>query len=283
MLPTLKSLLSQNFYTITTKGSTILEYVLPDIDISSRITSFKFNGVLMVIHKITYSKAFKRVNLHNYGCNFNCDWCLYKLEGRTRPNKFLQISQIKKILGELDIERAHFVGGEVTTYSLLREITDFTRNKLGIYTKIGHSNGFNLPPESIDAISVSIKSMSEDFYKRYTGQSNRSILENFQTIYQRGIEVDASSVYIPGLVEAEEISQIAEFIAQVDPEIKYHITGYIPVPGVSWRAPTYDEIITAKNAAEEYLESVNLSWFPSSDEYLKIIQKSPEYQKITIA
>jgi sulfatase maturation enzyme AslB (radical SAM superfamily) len=92
----------------------------------SRITSFKFNGVLMVIHKITYSKAFKRVNLHNYGCNFNCDWCLYKLEGRTRPNKFLQISQIKKILGELDIERAHFVGGEVTTYPLLREITDFT-------------------------------------------------------------------------------------------------------------------------------------------------------------
>jgi hypothetical protein len=61
------------------------------------------------------------------------------------------------------LERAHFVGGEITTYPLLREITDFTRNELGIYIKIGHSNGFNSSPESIDAISVSIKSLSEKF------------------------------------------------------------------------------------------------------------------------
>jgi hypothetical protein len=46
-----------------------------------------------------------------------------------------------------------------------------------------------------------------------------------------------------------KIFQIAEFIAQVDPEIKHHITGYILVPRVSWRAPTYDEMITAKNAS----------------------------------
>jgi pyruvate formate lyase activating enzyme len=151
----------------------------------------------------------------------------------------------------------------------LSEITNFTKNELGIYTKIGHSNGFYLPPESIDAMSMSIKSLSEDFYRRYTGKSNKTVLKNFKTIYKRGIELDASSVYIPGLVESDELSQIAEFISKIDPGIKYHITGYIPVPGVSWRSPTYTEIIQGKNAAEEYLENVNLSWFPSSDEYIK--------------
>lgn len=237
----------------------------------------------MAIHKITYSEEFKRANLHNYGCNLNCSWCLYKLEGKPRPEKFLKLDEIKKVLCELDIKRAHFVGGEITTCSQLSEITNFTKNELGIYTKIGHSNGFYLPPESIDAMSMSIKSLSEDFYRRYTGKSNKTVLKNFKTIYKRGIELDASSVYIPGLVESDELSQIAEFISKIDPGIKYHITGYIPVPGVSWRSPTYTEIIQGKNAAEEYLENVNLSWFPSSDEYIKMIQKSPEYQKVTVA
>lgn len=237
----------------------------------------------MAIHKITYSEEFKRANLHNYGCNFSCDWCLYKLEGRSKPEKFLKLDEIKKVLYELDIQRAHFVGGEITTYPQLSEITDFTKNELGVYTKIGHSNGFKLPPGSIDAISVSIKSFSEDFYQKFTGKSNKPVLENFKTIYEMGVEVDASSVYIPGLVEEDEISRIAEFIAKLDPEITYHITGYVPVPGVSWRSPTYDEIMKGKSAAEEYLENVNLSWFPSSDEYVKMIQKNPEYQKITVA
>lgn len=236
----------------------------------------------MAIHKITYSKEFKRANIHNYGCNFNCAWCLYKLEGKSTPEKFLKLDEIKKTLCELNMERVHFVGGEITTYSLLSEITDFTKNDLGVYTKIGHSNGFKLPPKSIDAISISIKSLSDDFYLKYTGKSNKTILENFKTVYERGIQVDASSVYIPGLVETEEISRIAEFISKIDPEIKYHITGYIPVPGVSWSSPTYDEIMTAKSAAEEYLERVNLAWFHSSEEYIKMIQENPEYQKITV-
>jgi pyruvate formate lyase activating enzyme len=259
--------------------------VLPNFEnyFQDHILIIQFSGVLMAIHKITYSKEFKRANLHNYGCNFNCSWCLYKLEGKARPNKFLKLDEIRKVLSELDMERAHFVGGEITTCSQLSQITDFTKNELGVYTKIGHSNGFNLPPKSIDAISMSIKSLSEDFYQKYTGKSNKTVLENFKTIYRWGAEIDASSVYIPGLVEADEISRIAEFIAKIDPEIKYHITGYVPVPGVSWRSPTYDEIIQGKHAAEKYLEKVNLSWFPSSDEYTKMIQKSPEYQKITVA
>jgi len=88
---------------------------------------------------------------------------------------------------------------------------------------------------------------------------------------------------MPAVFISRDWSSIAEFIAKLDPEITYHITGYVPVPGVSWLSPTYDEILKGKSAAEEYLENVNLSWFPSPDEYVKMIQKNPEYQKITVA
>jgi len=236
----------------------------------------------MAIYKISYSEKFKRANIHNYGCNFNCAWCSYKLHNRWKPNKFLKVNKIKKVLSGLDIDKVHFVGGELTTSPLLSEICVFIKNDLGIYIKIGHSNGFNLPPDSIDAMSVSIKSLSEDFYLRYTGKSNTPVLENFETAYRRGVKVDASSVYIPRLVEHGEIDKIVRFIANLDPEIPYHITGYIPVPGAPWRSPTQNEIEKAKRVAEQYLETVTTSWFHSVDEYVKMTAKDPKYHSIHV-
>jgi len=182
----------------------------------------------------------------------------------------------------LDIERLNFVGGELTTYPLLSEVADFAKYKLDVFTKIGHSNGYNLPPQSIDAISVSIKSLSEDFYLRYTGKSNTPILKNFKAAYKMGIEVDAISVYIPGLVERDEIERIAGFIANIDPKIPYHITGYIPVPGAPWRVPSWDEIMNAKQVAEEHLDDVEVSWFSSFEDYVKMINENSQYQKVTV-
>jgi pyruvate formate lyase activating enzyme len=244
--------------------------------------SFNINGVSMAIYRISYSEEFKRANLHNYGCNFNCTWCSYKLDNHNKPNKYLGLNEIKEALSKLDVERIHFIGGESTTNPLLTEIVNFVKNDLGIYTKIGHSNGYNLPPDSIDAISVSIKSLSEDFYLKYTGKSNKPVLKNFKKTYKKGINIDASSVLIPELVEYDEIIQIAEFIANIDKEIPYHITGYIPVPGASWRSPTYKEIIEAKKSAEAYLYNVKVSWYHSLDDYLKMTSENPQYQKVTV-
>jgi len=237
----------------------------------------------MAIYKITYSKGFKRANVHNYGCNFNCAWCSYKLQEKHKPDRFLNISEIKEALGKLDTDKVHFGGGELTTYPLFHEICDFTKNELGVYSKIGHSNGFNLPPETIDAISVSIKSLSEDVHLQYTGKSNVPVLRNFKTIYERGIEVDASSVFIPGLIEYREIEEISKFIANIDPEIPYHIVGYVPVPNVPWRSPTKEEIFKAKQVAEQYLDDITISWFHSPEDYIKMTKEDYNYQSVRVA
>ena len=237
----------------------------------------------MAIYKISYSKKYKRANIHNHGCNFNCPWCSYKLQHSPKPCKFLTLNEIKEVLSELDIDRVHLVGGELTTYPRLSEICDFIRNELDVYTKIGHSNGYNLPPDTVDAMSISIKSLSNDFYLRYTGKSNVPVLKNFKTAYDRGVHIDASSVFIPGLVESVEIEEIAQFIAAVNPEIHYHITGYIPVPGVSWRSPHPDEIENAKMVAEQYLKNVNTSWFSSAHDYYRMIAENPKYHSIPVA
>lgn len=234
------------------------------------------------IYKITYSGRFKRATLYNYGCNFDCAWCSYQLKDNPQPTRFLNLERVKETLRELDIDRVHFVGGEPTSCPDLPEIAEFAHNELGVFTKIGHSTGFNMPPDNIDAISISIKTLSENIHRRYTGVSNSRILENFKAMGRKGIYVDASSVLIPGLVDKDEIERIARFIAGIDPGIPYHIIGYVAVPGAPWRKPTPDEVKEAVVLAERYLGYVTSSCLTVED-FLSHREWDVRYDSMTVA
>lgn len=167
----------------------------------------------------------------------------------------------------MEINGVNFLGGEITTYPDLEELTYFTHEVLGVHTKIGHTNGYISPPNYIDEIGMSIKMFSDDLHEKYTGKSNKPILKNFKNIHAKGIQIKASTLYIPDLVDSEEIEKIAKFIGEIDPKIKLHITGYIKIPGTPWRTPTYDEMINAKEVAENYAENVDFSLYTSANDY----------------
>ncbi len=236
----------------------------------------------MAFYKITYSELFERANVYNYGCNFNCSWCSYKLKGHEEPKEFLTLDQVRKTLSDLDITRVHFMGGEPTAYPGLARIADFAKNELGVYTKIGHSTGFNMPPDNIDAMSISIKCLSERTHMDHTGVSNIPVLRNFKRIHEIGVEIDASSVLIPGLIGLDEIDRISSFIAGIDRNIPYHIVGYVPVPGPSWRGPTPAEVEEAKGLAQRYLEHVTSSCLSPTD-FMNLADTDIRYQSARVA
>ncbi len=236
----------------------------------------------MPIFKITYSGRFKRATLYNYGCNLNCAWCSYRLKGDAQPEKFLSPDRIREVLQRLDVQRVHFVGGEPTSCPDLPEIAEFAHDVLGAFTKIGHSTGFNMPPEHIDAVSISIKTLSDGIHKKYTGVSNVRVLENFEAMHRKGLTVDASSVLIPGLVDKNDIEQIARFIADIDPEIPYHVIGYVPVPGAPWRRPTSKEVKEAEGLARRHLGYVTSSCLTVED-FLYSQVRDVRYKSIRVA
>lgn len=237
----------------------------------------------MAIYKITYSEKFRRANLHNYGCNFNCAWCSYKLNGNGRPDRFLTIDKIKEVLSQLDLERVHFIGGEPTIYPGLAEIAEFAHNQLDVYTKIGHSNGSCIPPANVDAWSVSIRTVSDKVHRDYTGgKSALTVLHNFKEAYNKGIAMDASSILIPDLFGQDEIERIAQFIAEIDPTIPYHIVGYMPVPNSPWRKPTSNEVKKAEAVAKNYLKHVTSSCL-SSEDFSNLHIKDIRYKSIRVA
>jgi pyruvate formate lyase activating enzyme len=219
-------------------------------------------GVWLGFYKITFNMndGCSRVCLHNSGCNFKCVGCAYKITGAklgpSPSDRTLEGERIVEILSELRPKRVHFLGGEPTINPELGRITRFAREELGAITKIGHTNGSGRIPEFIDEAAVSIKAYNERLHWMYTGMSNKNVLSNFADAYDRGVKLEVSTVLIPGVIPVEEVERVAEFVARIDRGIKFHITGYIPVPGVPWRSPTPEEMEEAARAARGHLTEV---------------------------
>jgi pyruvate formate lyase activating enzyme len=83
-------------------------------------------------------------------------------------------------------------------------------------------------------IKFDLKAFDENLHLALTGVSNRRTLENFQRAARRAVErpdpplVVASTLLVPGYVDADEVGRIAESIAGIDPDIPYALLGFHP-------------------------------------------------------
>ncbi len=83
-------------------------------------------------------------------------------------------------------------------------------------------------------VKFDMKAHDDNLYRALTGASNRHTLENFARAAARSDErptpppVIASTLLVPGYVDAEEVSRIASFIANLNPAIPYALLGFAP-------------------------------------------------------
>lgn len=88
--------------------------------------------------------------------------------------------------------------------------------------------------ETGGCIKFDLKAFDENLHIALTGASNRRTLENFRRAAARIPErpqlplVVASTLLIPGYVDAEEVYRIARFIAAIDPDIPYTLLAFAP-------------------------------------------------------
>lgn len=83
-------------------------------------------------------------------------------------------------------------------------------------------------------VKFDLKAFDEQLHLALCGVSNRQTLENFhwlaQFIRQRPDPpfLVASTLLVPGYVDAQEVSQIARFIASLEPDIPYVLLAFYP-------------------------------------------------------
>ena len=92
----------------------------------------------------------------------------------------------------------------------------------------------DLSLESGGCIKFDLKAWSEPLHIALCGVPNRRTIENFQRAAARMRSrpipppLVASTLLVPGYVDTQEVSQIAGFIASIDPEIPYSLLGFHP-------------------------------------------------------
>ena len=115
-------------------------------------------------------------------------------------------------------------------------------------------------------VKFDLKAWDENIHRALCGVSNRAALENFRIIGERFFEkrrdvpvLTASTLIVPGYVDAEEVGRLAEFIASISPEIPYTLLAFYPqyrlndLPTTSWR-----QMLECRKAAEKYLKRIEI-------------------------
>ncbi|MGD8517225.1 MAG: radical SAM protein [Anaerolineae bacterium] len=93
-------------------------------------------------------------------------------------------------------------------------------------------------------LKFDIKAIDENLHRALTGITNRRTLENFRRAAERISErrdpplLVASTLLVPGYVDAAEVGRIARFIAAIDPSIPYALLGFHPAFYVHDLPPT---------------------------------------------
>ncbi len=215
----------------------------------------------MAFYNVTYNEKYDFATVHNYGCTFRCPICSYKLrsgpQGRPgfaypRPETFLKAEEIEDALLSVMPSRVNFMGGEPTVSKDLPRLLAFSKDVLGAVTSLGHTNGFNLSLANIDAANVGLKAWKEDTHLELTGIPKKKIYDEVESAVKRGMDVSANIIYIPGCVDIDQIEDTAEYLASIG-LFKFHIMGYIPVPGQNYRRPTHDEMEIACDVAKKHI------------------------------
>lgn len=149
---------------------------------------------------------------------------------------------------------AAFTGGDILCRAdFYAEASEKIKDKCDRMWVLIETNGYGAVKENlkilrekIDSFWLDIKAYSEDVYRRLCGTSNRYVLRAPAIMHSMDFIVEVLTLYIPGLVEIEEIKNIASMIYSIDDDIPMTLLAFFPNYKMSnFREPSVEEMIEA--------------------------------------
>jgi pyruvate formate lyase activating enzyme len=96
----------------------------------------------------------------------------------------------------------------------------------------------------LDAANVDLKAFRDDTYREICGGRLEPVLETIRKWRAFGMWIEVTTLVIPGLNDSdEELTNIAKFIRDVDPDIPWHVSRFHPAYRMTDRPATPVETI----------------------------------------
>jgi pyruvate formate lyase activating enzyme len=193
--------------------------------------------------------GYKHPDSHNLAvfyesCTMNCLFCQNWHFRRTDPGKREGMSA-EELASAADQSTfcVCFFGGDPSSQMLhaLSASRQLANRKVRICWETNGMMNPNYLQKAVDysfrtggCIKFDLKAWDEKLHIALTGISNKNVLKNFRSAAVKSLErkdpplVIASTLLVPGYVDAEQVSRIASFIASLNPEIPYSLLGFAP-------------------------------------------------------
>jgi len=149
---------------------------------------------------------------------------------------------------------AAFTGGDITCCpEFYGECAQLIKNHTRLMVLI-ETNGYGLIPQhldylrdsGVDAFWLDIKAHDPEKHKWLTGCANDHILKLPEEILRRDFVLEVLSLYIPGLVETDELEKIARDLKKVDRSIPFTILAFFPEYRMKdFQSPSVKEMVAA--------------------------------------
>ncbi len=207
-----------------------------------------------------YKPGSRTFSMATVGCNFRCSFC-----------QNWDLSQYPQLNRDQSLP-----GGAVSPESLAREAQNqhcrsisFTYSEPTVFFELALETAQAAKPLGIDAIfvtngymsakaidtlqgwltaaNVDLKCFSEENYKKTCGGKLQPVLDNIRHLHQNGVWLEITTLIIPYFNDSEEeLASIAEFIAEVDPAIPWHVSAFHPDFQMTNRPRTpYESLLAA--------------------------------------
>lgn len=182
----------------------------------------------------------RSLSIATVGCNFQCSFC-----------QNYTISQAPRLTGRVEgeavspasiVEAAQRSGSKSISYTYTEPTVFFEyayetarlARPLGIKNCFV-SNGY-MTEEALeafhpylDAINVDLKGFNEPAYKRVIKARLEPVVQTLKVLKRLGVWVEVTTLIIPGLNDStEELTRIAEFLADLDPAVPWHLSRFWP-------------------------------------------------------
>ncbi len=205
-------------------------------------------GYPQYAHDPTWEKGYYNCSVFFYGCNFNCLFC------QNSSHKNLREGTLTTLEGFIEPIKSHshvscicYFGGSPepqlpfainASKRLLEESSNrilricFEWNGCGDTQLV--RKAAELSYRSGGNIKFDLKCYNADLSLALSGVSNTVAYQNFEMIARKFYErkkppvLTATTLLVPGYVDATEVDQIARFISDLDPEIPYSLLLFHP-------------------------------------------------------
>lgn len=203
-----------------------------------------------------------------FGCNFKCgycqNWSIAHKDARTTTVTPQALADLAvEYIDQGNIGIAYTYNEPSIWYEFVLETAGIIKEKGLVNVLV--TNGFlNVEPMKqllpfIDAMNIDVKAFTEGFYEKHCKGQLENVKKTVELAAQ-SCHVEITTLVIPGLNDsAEEIGDLAKWLASINPNIVLHLSRFFPNYQMNHIPPTpLSTLQTAKDSALEYLRHVYL-------------------------